>query len=60
MGDTHFSEWPVPMYQLAQMSKITTTEQEAIFALDTAIDEGAEDEARAAIVNDLGDKGNPM
>ena len=54
-GDTHFNEWPVTMYQLAQMSTITTTEHEAIFALDTAIDEGAEDGAGAAMVNDLGD-----
>ena len=60
MGDTFFNEWPVPMYQLAQMPKLTMAEHDQIFALDTAIDEGAEDGAGAALVNDLGDKVVPF
>ena len=60
MGDTFFNEWPVPMYQLAQMPKITNAEHEAIFALDTAIDDGAEDGAGAAMVTDLGEKVVPF
>ena len=60
MGDTFFNEWPVPMYQLAQMPRITTAEHEAIFALDTAVDEGAEDGAGAAMVTDLGEKVVPF
>ena len=60
VGDTYFNEWPVPMYQMAQMSKMTTTEHENLFALDTAMDEGAEDGAGAAMVADLGDKVVPF
>ena len=59
-GDTFFSEWPVPMHQLLQMTKITTAEHDAIFALDTAMDDGAEDGAGAAMVHDLGDKVVPF
>ena len=60
MGDTFFNEWPAPMYQLAQMQKITNAEHEAIFALDTPVDEGAEDGAGAAMVPDLGEKVVPF
>ena len=59
-GDTFFNEWPVPMYQWTQMPKVTTTEHDAIFALDTAIDEGEDDGSGAAMVNDLGDKVVPF
>ena len=48
------------MYHLAQMSKITAAEHENLFALDTAMDEGAEDGAGAAMVADLGDKVVPF
>ena len=53
MGHTCFNEWPVPMYQLAQMTKITSTEHDSIFALDAPVDKGAEDGARAAMVTNL-------
>ena len=52
MGDTFFNEWPAPMYQLAQMTKITNTGHDSIFAVDAPVDEGAEDSAGAAMVTD--------
>ena len=54
MGDTLFNEWPVPMYQLAQITKNTSAEHDYIFAIDTLEDEGAEFGAGAAIVADFG------
>ena len=59
-GDTCFNEWPVPMHQLSQMARITPSEHEAIFSLDTAMDEGGDDGAGTAMVNDLGDKVVPF
>ena len=59
-GDTFFNEWPVPMHQLSQMARITPAEHEAIFSLDTPMDEGGDDGAGAAMVNDLGDKVVPF
>ena len=55
-----FKEWPVPMHQLSQMAKTTPSEHEAIFSLDTAMDEGGDDGAGAAMVNDLGDNVGPF
>ena len=55
VGDTFFNEWPVPMYQPSQMPKVTPAEHEKMFALDTAIDDGADDGAGAAMIQDLGD-----
>ena len=43
------------MYQLAQTTKIDSTEHDSIFALGAPVDEGAEDGAGAAMVTDLGD-----
>jgi hypothetical protein len=60
MGDTYFNEWPVPMYQLSQMPKVTMNEHDAIFADDTAVDEGGEDGAGAAMMQDLGEKVVPF
>eukprot|EP00974_Lingulodinium_polyedra_P078258 7577794-Lingulodinium_polyedra.AAC.1 len=60
MGDTFFNEWPVPMFQPSQMTKATMEEHDQIFSLDIAIDEGAEDGAGAAMLNDLGDKVMPF
>ena len=48
------------MYQLAHMTKITSTEHDSIFALDALVDEGAEDGAGAAMVTDLGDSVAPF
>ena len=41
--------WPGPMYQQAQMAKITNTEHDSIFTIDTHVGEGAEDGAGAAM-----------
>ena len=60
MGDTFFNEWPVPMGQLAQMMKMTSTEHDSIFSLDKFVDEGAEDGAGTAMVTDLGDRVVPF
>ena len=60
VGDTFFNEWPVPMYQPSQMPRVTMAEHDQIFATDTAVDEGAEDGAGAAMVHDLGDKVVPF
>lgn len=60
MGDTYFNQWPVPMYQLSQMPKVTMNEHDAIFADDTAVDEGGEDGAGAAMMQDLGEKVVPF
>ena len=60
MRDTCFNQWPVPLYQLAQLTKITNTEHDAIFALDAPADEGAEGGAGAAMVTDLGDRVAPF
>ena len=48
------------MYQLAQRMKIASAEHEAIFALDTPADEGAEDGVGAAMVSDLGERVVPF
>ena len=48
------------MCQLAQMTKITNTEHDSIFALDAPVDGGAEDGAGAAMVTDLGDRVVPV
>ena len=39
--DTFFNEWLVPVDQLAQMTKMTSTEHDSIFALVTPLDEEA-------------------
>ena len=41
------------------MAKITNTEHEAIFALGTPADDGAEDGVGAVMVSDLGEKSCP-
>ena len=48
------------MHQLSQMAKITPSEHESIFSLGQAMDEGGDDGAGAAMVNDLGDKVVPF
>ena len=60
MGDTFFNEWPVPMFMPSQMPKVTMAEHDQIFAHDTATDEGDENGAGAAMLNDLGDKVLPF
>ena len=50
----------MPKYQLAQMTKITSMEQDSIFAPDAPVEEGAEDSAAAAMVTDLGDRVVPF
>ena len=44
----------MPMHQLAQMTKMTSTEHDSIFALVTPVDEEAKDGAGTAMVTDLG------
>ena len=60
MADTYFNEWPAPMDQLAQMTKMTSTEHDSIFALVTLVDEEAKDDAGASMVTDLGDRVAPF
>ena len=52
-GDTYLNDWPVPMYQVDQMTLISTVEQDLIFALDTPVDEGSKDGSGASMVTDL-------
>ena len=56
-GDT----WPVPMYQPAQMPRLTQAEHDTIFAGDDVVIDDAEvDGAGTAILSDLGDKVLPF
>ena len=59
-GDTFFNEWPVPMFQPSQMPKATMDEHERMFTHDTAVDDGAEDGAGAAMIQELGDNVIPF
>ena len=60
MGDTFFNELPAPMDQLAQMTKMTSTEHDSIFALATPVDEKAKDGTGTAMVTDLGNRVVPV
>jgi len=60
MGDTYFNDWPVPMYQLSQQSKLTMAEHDCIFAEDHPVDSGDEDGAGASQLQDLGEKVVPF
>ena len=60
VGDTFFNEWPVPMLQPSQMPRCSQAEHDRMFAMDTAMDEGSEDGAGAAMIQDLGDKVVPF
>ena len=55
-GDTYFNEWPVPMYQFSQMTRVTVLEHDNVFAEDMALPEEGEDGSGAAMISDLGDK----
>ena len=59
-GDTFFNEWPVPMYQPSQMPRVSMDEHEKMFAAETAVDDGAEDGAGTAMIQDLGDNVIPF
>ena len=59
-GDTFFNEWPVPMYQPSQMPRVSMDEHEKMFVADTAVDDGAEDGAGTAMIQDLGDNVIPF
>ena len=59
-GDTIFNEWPVPMYQPTQMPRVSMDEHAKMFIADTAIDDGAEDGAGTAMIQDLGDNVIPF
>jgi hypothetical protein len=48
------------MYQLAQMTQITSMEHDSIFALGGSFDEEAKDGAGTAMVTDLGDRVVPF
>ena len=54
-GDTFFNEWPVPMYQPSQMPRVSMDEHEKIFIADTAVDDGTEDGAGTAMIQELGE-----
>ena len=60
VGDSFFNEWPVPMFQPSQMPRCSQAEHDQMFAMDTAVDEGAEDGAGAAMIQDLGDSVVPF
>ena len=60
-GDTYYNVWPVPMYQPAQMPRLTQAEHDTIFAGDDVVIDDAEvDGAGTAIISDLGDKVLPF
>ena len=55
VGDTFYNEWPVPMYHPSQMPKMTKDDHDKLFISETAIDDGADDGAGAAMIHELGE-----
>ena len=61
-GDTYYNDWPVPMYQPAQMPRLSMAEHEKIFANDEVLDDDnlVADGTGAALVKELGDEVLPF